>query len=106
MRAHPSARVPVLAAAGHADLLTVERAYDDKRGRLKTEIGVDQIRAVAEFMHLTAAEGGWRIVIIDALDDLNANAANALLKVLEEPPGDTVLILLTRARGDITPSEY
>lgn len=88
-----------VAAGGHADLLTVERAYDDKRGRLRTEIGVDQIRAIAEFMHLTAAEGGWRIVIVDALDALNLNAANALLKVLEEPPANALLLLIAHAPG-------
>jgi len=90
-----------VAAGGHADLLTVERAYDDKRGRLRTEIGVDQIRAVAEFMHLTAAEGGWRVVIVDALDALNLNAANALLKVLEEPPANALLILIAHAPGAV-----
>ncbi len=62
-----------VAASGHADLMTIERQFNDKTGRLKTEIGVDQIRAIAGFLHLTAAEGGWRVVIIDALDSLNPN---------------------------------
>src|SRR5262249_22318261 len=52
-----------------------------------------------EFMHLTAAEGGWRVVIVDALDALNLNAANALLKVLEEPPANALLLLIAHAPG-------
>ena len=88
-----------VASGGHADLLTIERQYDDKRGRLRTEISVDQIRGIAEFMHLTAAEGGWRVVIVDALDALNHNAANALLKVLEEPPANALLLLIAHAPG-------
>jgi DNA polymerase-3 subunit delta' len=93
-----------VAASGHADLLTVEREYDDRRGRLRTEIGVDQIRAVAEFLHLTAAEGGWRVVVVDALDALNLNAANALLKVLEEPPANALLLLVAHAPGAVLPT--
>jgi DNA polymerase-3 subunit delta' len=88
-----------VAAGGHADLLTIEREYDERRGRLRTEIGVDQIRGIAAFLHLTAAEGGWRVVIVDALDALNHNAANALLKVLEEPPANALLILIAHAPG-------
>ncbi|MBI3515437.1 MAG: DNA polymerase III subunit delta' [Proteobacteria bacterium] len=88
-----------IASGGHADLLTIERQYDERRGRLRTEISVDQIRGIAAFMHLTAAEGGWRVVIVDALDALNHNAANALLKVLEEPPANALLLLIAHAPG-------
>jgi DNA polymerase-3 subunit delta' len=88
-----------VAAGGHADLLTIERQLNDKTGRMRTEVGVDQIRAIGDFLHLTAAEGGWRVVIIDALDALNPNAANALLKVLEEPPSNALLLLVAHAPG-------
>ena len=104
---HVGADDPVfrrVASGGHADLLTIERAVNDKTGRMRTEITVDQIRAIGEFLHLTAAEGGWRIVIIDALDQLNPNAANALLKVLEEPPANALLLLIAHAPGAVLPT--
>ena len=66
-----------VAAATHADLLTVERAWDDKRKRLRAEIVVDDVRAVADFLRLTPAEGGWRVVVVDGAEHLNRNAANA-----------------------------
>ena len=75
-----------VASNGHADLLTIERPFDDKKGRLKTDIPVDQVRRIAPFLHLTAAEGGWRVVIVDGADRLNTNGQNAILKILEEPP--------------------
>jgi DNA polymerase-3 subunit delta' len=104
---HVGADDPVfrrVAAGGHADLLTIERAVNDKTGRMRTEISVDQIREIGAFMHLTAAEGGWRVVIIDALDELNPNAANALLKVLEEPPANALLLLVAHAPGAALPT--
>jgi DNA polymerase-3 subunit delta' len=99
---HPVARR--IAANGHADLLTVERAWDPKRKRLKGEIVVDDVRAVAGFFHLTASEGGWRIVIIDGADEMNRNAANALLKILEEPPQGALLLLVCHAVGRMLPT--
>jgi DNA polymerase-3 subunit delta' len=99
---HPVARR--IAANGHADLLTVERAWDPKRKRLKGEIVVDDVRAVAGFFHLTASEGGWRIVIIDGADEMNRNAANALLKILEEPPKGALLLLVCHAVGRMLPT--
>lgn len=93
-----------VAAGSHADLLTIECGYDDKRKRMREEIVVDDVRAVAEFFALTAAEGGWRIAIVDAADDLNRNAANALLKVLEEPPPRGLLFLVSHAPGRLLPT--
>jgi len=78
-----------VAAGGHSDLLTLERRADAKTGKLRREIVVGDVRAVGPFLGLTAGEGGWRIVVVDAADDLNRNAANALLKLLEEPPRNT-----------------
>ena len=104
---HVAADDPVfrrVASGGHADLLTIERQINEKTGRLRTEIGVDQIRAIGDFLHLTAAEGGWRVVVIDALDALNPNAANALLKVLEEPPANALLLLVAHAPGAALPT--
>ena len=93
-----------VAAATHADLLTVERAWDDKRKRLRAEIVVDDVRKVADFLRLTPAEGGWRIVVVDGAEYLNRNAANALLKVLEEPPPRAVLLLACAAPGRLLPT--
>jgi DNA polymerase-3 subunit delta' len=71
-----------VAAGGHADLLTVERAYDPRRRRMRSEIVVGDTREIASFLRLTAAEGGWRVVIVDGADEMNRTAANALLKIL------------------------
>jgi DNA polymerase-3 subunit delta' len=57
-----------VAAASHADMLTIERAFDPKRKRMRTQIAVDDVRKVNGFMHLTPAEGGWRVVVVDGAD--------------------------------------
>jgi DNA polymerase III subunit delta' len=93
-----------VAAESHADLLTVEREWDVKRKRLRGEIVVEDVRRIAEFLHLTPAEGGWRVVVLDGAEDLNRNAANALLKVLEEPPPRAVLLLVCSAAGRLLPT--
>jgi DNA polymerase-3 subunit delta' len=99
---------PVLrrvAAGGHADLLTVERGRDPRnKDRLRGEIIVEDTRRVANFLRLTPAEGGWRIVVVDSADDMNRNAANALLKTLEEPPSRSLLILVSHAPGRLLPT--
>src|SRR5438105_582601 len=91
-------------AGGHADLLTVERAYDPRRRRLRSEIVVDDTREIAAFLRLTPAEGGWRGVIVDGADEMNRNAANALLKILEEPPRRAALLLVAHSPGRLLPT--
>ncbi len=93
-----------VAAGSHADLLTVEREWDDKKSRLRGEIVVDDARAVSAFLRLTPAEGGWRVVVIDGAEHLNRNAANAVLKMLEEPPPRAVLLLTCAAPGRLLPT--
>ncbi|MBV9861708.1 MAG: DNA polymerase III subunit delta' [Alphaproteobacteria bacterium] len=93
-----------VAAGGHADLLTVERGYDPRRRRMRSEIIVADARDITAFMHLTPAEGGWRIVVVDGADELNRNAANALLKILEEPPRRSLLILVAHMPGQLLPT--
>jgi DNA polymerase-3 subunit delta' len=93
-----------VAAGSHADLLTVERAYDDKRKRMRTQIAVDDVRRISSFMSLTPAEGGWRVVVVDGAEELNQASANALLKVLEEPPPRAVLLLVCGAPGRLLPT--
>jgi DNA polymerase III subunit delta' len=100
--AHPVFRR--VAAGSHADLLTVERAYDEKRKRMRTQIAVDDVRRISNFMSLTPAEGGWRVVVVDGAEELNQASANALLKVLEEPPPRAVLLLVSAAPGRLLPT--
>jgi len=90
-------------AGGHTDFLAVERTVNDK-GRLRTEIIVDDVRRVPVFFGHTAGEGGWRVVVVDSADEMNRNAANALLKVLEEPPDRSVLLLVSHNPGRLLPT--
>ncbi len=93
-----------VAAGTHADLLSIEREWDDKKKRLKKNIAAESVRQIPGFLHLTPAEGGWRVVILDGAEDMNAHSANALLKVLEEPPARAVLILISAAPGRLLPT--
>ena len=93
-----------VAAGTHADLLTVEREWDDKKKRMKKSIAAETVRGIPGFLHLTPAEGGWRVVIVDGAEDVNPQSANALLKVLEEPPARAVLILVCSAAGRLLPT--
>jgi DNA polymerase-3 subunit delta' len=93
-----------VAAGSHADLLTVERAFNEKTKRMKTQIAVEDVRKVNGFMSLTPAEGGWRVVVVDGAEELNAASANALLKILEEPPPRAILLLVCSAPGRLLPT--
>ena len=88
----------------HADLLTLELQVDPETGKPKGEIPVAAIRQVAPFLHLTAIEGGWRVVVVDGAEYMNRSAANALLKVLEEPPARAILLLVCAAPGRLLPT--
>ncbi|MCK6417458.1 MAG: DNA polymerase III subunit delta' [Alphaproteobacteria bacterium] len=102
-----SAQDPIfrrVAAGGHGDLLTVERAMDEERGRPRESLDVDTIRRIPAFMRMTAGEGGWRVVIIDDADTMNRAAQNALLKILEEPPSQAILILIAHNAGALLPT--
>jgi DNA polymerase-3 subunit delta' len=93
-----------VASGGHADFMGVERSEDPKTGKMRTVISVDQTRGIGKFFSLTAAEGGWRVVVIDSADEMNRNAANAALKVLEEPPAKSLLILVSHNPGRLLPT--
>jgi DNA polymerase III subunit delta' len=90
-------------AGTHPDLLTIERKFDERRGRVASEIVVDDVRRIGALLGTSPAVGGWRVVIIDAADEMNRNAGNALLKVLEEP-GDKSLIMLVAHRPALLPA--
>ena len=85
-----------VAAGGHSDLAVVERGLDE-RGRRRAEIVVHDVRQANAFLSLTAGEGGWRVIIVDAAEEMNRNAANALLKRLEEPPERALFLLVSHA---------
>lgn len=93
-----------VASGGHADLLTVEREFDEKQGRFKNNIPVESVRKIAPFLRKTASEGGWRVVIVDGAENLNAEGQNALLKILEEPPPRVMLLLVTSQPGRFLPT--
>lgn len=92
-----------VASGGHADLLTVERPLDAS-GRRKSEITVNEVRRLRGFFNLTAAESGHRVAIVDSADELNRNAANALLKILEEPPEKSLILLIAQAPEALLPT--
>lgn len=87
-----------IAAQSHPDMFVLRRGYND-RGRPRREIAVDDARELGAFFSLAPSEGGMRVAIVDAVDDLNNNSANALLKTLEEPPARSVLLLVCHAPG-------
>lgn len=99
---HPVARR--IAAQAQGDLLVLERVVNEQTGKLYTVIRVDDVRRSVSFFGSTAGEGGWRIAIVDAVDDLQREGANALLKVLEEPPARTLLLLISHAPGRELPT--
>ncbi len=93
-----------IASGGHPDLFTVSRPFDEKTGQFKNDIPVDDIRKVAPFLRKTSSDGGWRVVIIDDANLMNRNGQNALLKILEEPPKNALLILVTHGAGGLLPT--
>ena len=93
-----------VASGGHPDLLSIERPIDPKKGIRKTNLDVETARKVAPFLHMTSADGGWRVVIVDDANSMNRNAQNALLKILEEPPSDALLILIAHRLGAMIPT--
>ena len=99
---HPVSRR--IRALSEPRLNLVRRPWDAKAGRLRAEITVDEIRRLLSFFHMSAAEGGRRVAIIDAADELNGPAANALLKMLEEPPRGTVIFLVAHRPARLLPT--
>ncbi|MEL6586849.1 MAG: DNA polymerase III subunit delta', partial [Pseudomonadota bacterium] len=89
-------------ALSEPSLMLLRRPWDDKAKRLKTEITVDEVRRLGGFFGMSA--GGRRVVIVDAADDLNTNAANALLKLLEEPPDRATLLLVAHQPARLLPT--
>ncbi len=93
-----------IAARAHGDLLVLERTINEQTGKPYTVIRVDDVRRTVSFFGSTSNEGGWRIAIVDAVDNLQREGANALLKILEEPPPRTLLLLVSHAPGRELPT--
>jgi DNA polymerase-3 subunit delta' len=91
-------------ALSHPGRILIRRVYDTKAKRFATSISVDEVRRLRNFLSLSAEAQGWRVVIVDSADDLNVNAANALLKSLEEPPPRTVFFIISAAPGRLLPT--
>ncbi len=85
-------------------MLHLTRPANEKTKGFKTVVTVDEIRRVNRFLSMTSHDGGYRVVIVDPADDMNVNAANALLKNLEEPPSRTVFILISHSPGGLLPT--
>ena len=99
---HPVARR--IANEAHPDLLVLKREINEKTARLFTNIRVEDVRRSVSFFGSTAGEGGWRVAIVDTVDELEAGGENALLKVLEEPPARSLLLLVSHAPGRVLPT--
>ena len=93
----------ISAGASH-NLLHLSRPVDDKTGKVKSAITVDEVRRAGKFFSQTSGTGNWRIVVIDPADDLNRSAANAILKILEEPPKRALFLVLSHAPGRLLPT--
>lgn len=89
---------------GHGDFHLIRRPYDYKTNKLRAEIPVTEARRISDFFSRKASEGGWRVCLIDSIDEMNRNATNAVLKTLEEPPERALLILLSNAPGRLLPT--
>eukprot|EP00439_Symbiodinium_sp_Y106_P089317 s1_g1853.t1 len=98
----PAARQ--ILAQGHPDLLVIRRPVDDKTKKAKSVIPVDEVRKTSGFFGKSAGAGGWRVCIVDSADEMNANSANALLKVLEEPPAKSLFLLVSHQPGRLLPT--
>ncbi len=99
---HPVVRR--IAALAHPDIMLIRRPWDQERKRPRTELPIEEIRRLNGLFSRHASEGGYRIAIIDAADDMNRAAENALLKTLEEPPRDALLLLVAHVPGALLPT--
>ncbi|WP_417694708.1 DNA polymerase III subunit delta' [Roseibium sp.] len=93
-----------IAGGAHPNLLHLRRPWNEKTKHFKTELPVDEVRRTVAFFGTTASDKAWRICIVDAADDMNISSANALLKILEEPPSRCLFLVLSHAPGRLLPT--
>lgn len=91
-------------ALSEPGLCLIRRPWDHEKKRLKTRITVDEVRKMKEFFGLSAGGNGRRVVIVDSAEEMNQNAANALLKMLEEPPKNATLLLVSHQPSRLLPT--
>ena len=99
---HPVARR--ILSLGEPRMYLCRRPWDEKTKRHKRDITVEEIRKLKSFFTLSATDGGWRVALIDAADELNRSAENALLKILEEPPEKVVILLVSHQPSKLLPT--
>ena len=99
---HPT--IKLVEAGSHPDMRWLERLPKEKGDGLARDITIKQVRKLGEFMGMTAALSPWRVAVIDSMDELNKEASNALLKMLEEPPPNTLFFLVSHAPGRLLPT--
>ncbi|MBL4812035.1 MAG: DNA polymerase III subunit delta' [Rhodobacteraceae bacterium] len=99
---HPEMRL--IRAGAHPRLAVIRRGPNDKGDKISADIRVADIRKLKKFFHMSAADGGQRVVIVDAADEMNVSAANAILKELEEPPANTTLLLVSHQPSRLLPT--
>jgi DNA polymerase III subunit delta' len=100
--AHPA--ISLMNAGAHPGLMVLKRKYDSKNKKFFSAIRVDDVRGLSKFFGLKSSDGGWRVVIIDCMDDMNINSANAVLKILEEPPHKTIFFLVSHTPASLLPT--
>lgn len=91
-------------AGNHPEIIQLARQPKDKGKELARNITIDQVRGVIRRLHLSLSLGDWRVIIVDAVDDLETDGANALLKTLEEPPARTLFLLVSHSPGRLLPT--
>lgn len=96
--------VKLVEAGSHPDMRWLQRLPKEKGEGLARDVTVAQVRALGEFMGMTAALSEWRVAVIDTVDELQSAGANALLKMLEEPPANTIFFLVSNAAGRLLPT--
>lgn len=91
-------------AGNHPEIIHLTRQVKDKGKELARNITIDQVRGAIRRLHLSLSLGEWRVIIVDAVDDLETDGANALLKTLEEPPARTLFLLVSHSPGRLLPT--
>jgi DNA polymerase-3 subunit delta' len=99
---HPT--VKLIDAGSHPDMRWLKRLVNEKTGNLARNISVDQVRELSDLFDLSPAMSEWRVAVIDTIDELEPSAANALLKMLEEPPPNSIFLLVSHAPGRLLPT--
>ena len=91
-------------SGAHPDFLCVERKMDEVKGKKANSLDVEEVRKIVPFLRLSSSNGGWRVVLVDDADTMGRSAQNAILKILEEPPPKTVIILIAHRAGAMIPT--